>query len=163
IASDNPTLPPGLIEQAFDRLAEHDVVLGPTDDGGYYLVAARAVHPSLFRDMVWSRETVLEETLRRCRAAGLRDNRIQRWYDVDTPQALAELARKLESLPQDCAVHTRAAVRGLAPNPGSPRVAVIIPVLDEAEIIGRVLDEVPRASVDRLLVVDGGSSDDTRT
>jgi rSAM/selenodomain-associated transferase 1 len=167
IASDNPTLPPDLIEQAFDRLAQHDVVLGPTDDGGYYLVAARAVHPSLFRDMAWSNETVLEETLRRCDAAGLRADRIRRWYDVDTPEALVELARKLERLPADCAVHTRAALR--RPLPQAPtsdrqplRVALIIPVLNEAEIIGRVLDEVPRASVDRLLVVDGGSTDETR-
>jgi rSAM/selenodomain-associated transferase 1 len=168
IASDNPTLPSDLIEQAFDRLAQHDVVLGPTEDGGYYLVAARAVHPSLFRDMAWSNETVLEETLRRCETAGLRADQVRRWYDVDTPEALAELARRLESLPRDCAVHTRAALLSAAlpelpaPSPRPLRTALIIPVLNEAGVIGRVLDEVPRASVDRVLVVDGGSTDDTR-
>lgn len=194
IASDNPTLPAGLIEEAFARLATDDVVLGPTEDGGYYLLAARAVHPTLFREMVWSTSDVLEETLRRCRLAGLRTSLVETWYDVDTPAALVELARRLEELPADRAPHTRAAlasfetaISGLAARefrapssesgvPGSEftshgastasdarrlRVAAIIPAWNEAEIIGRVLDEVPRGEVDRLIVVNGGSTDDT--
>ena len=115
IASDNPTLPPDLIEEAFDRLerGQDDVVLGPTDDGGYYLVAARGVHACLFREMTWSTDQVLSETLRRCAAAGLRAGLVQGWYDVDTPDALVDLERKLLALPADCARHTRTALQGL--------------------------------------------------
>lgn len=112
LASDNPTLPPGLVEQALEQVGrrEADVALGPTEDGGYYLLAARAVHPRLFREMPWSTPSVLDETLQRCRERGLRASLVERWYDVDTPEALLELTRRLASLPLDCAAHTRAAL-----------------------------------------------------
>lgn len=115
LASDNPTLPPDLVEQALEGVGQRaaDVVLGPTEDGGYYLLAARAVHPGLFREMRWSTPDVLDETLRRCRASGLRASLVERWYDVDTPEALLELARRLVGLPPDCAPHTRTALAAI--------------------------------------------------
>jgi rSAM/selenodomain-associated transferase 1 len=165
IASDNPTLPSNLINRAFELLATADVVFGPTDDGGYYLVAARAVHPTLFREMTWSTADVLAESLRRSAAAGLAVALLPPWHDVDTPAALRDLRRELDGLPPTQARHTRAVLGALgAAADGSAerqRVALIIPVWNEAEVIGRVLDEVPLELVDRLIVVDGGSSDET--
>jgi uncharacterized protein len=110
IASDNPTLPPSLIERAFDLLAVADVVFGPADDGGYYLVAARALYPTLFREMVWSTAEVLADSLGRCAAAGLTVVLLPAWHDVDTPAALLELGRELDRLPPTRARHTRAAL-----------------------------------------------------
>jgi rSAM/selenodomain-associated transferase 1 len=166
IASDNPTLPPNLITRAFKLLTSADVVFGPADDGGYYLVAARAVYPTLFRDMTWSTSDVLAESLRRSTAAGLSVALLPPWHDVDTPAALLDLGHELDGLPPTQARHTRAvlaALEGAAAGLGAPqRVALIIPVWNEAEVIGRVLDEVPPELVDRLIVVDGGSSDETR-
>ena len=107
LGGDSPTLPPGLIEQAFDALDSHDVVVGPTEDGGYYLLGARAAHPMLLRGMVWSTDRVFEDTMARARGAGLETAVLPPWYDVDTPEDLARIARDLESGPSGLAPHTR--------------------------------------------------------
>ncbi len=93
IDSDTPTLPTTLLQQAVDRLADPrvDVVLGPTDDGGYYLIGMRAAHSDLFEAMEWSTPRVLGETLRRATTAGLRVVCLPPWFDVDTPDDLARL------------------------------------------------------------------------
>lgn len=100
VGTDHPTLPPGHLERAFAGLDAADVVVGPTGDGGYYALAARAdAWPSagaLFRDVPWSTSRVLEVTLRRAREAGLRPARIAAWYDVDDPRDLARLRRDVE-------------------------------------------------------------------
>ncbi|HSF04151.1 MAG TPA: TIGR04282 family arsenosugar biosynthesis glycosyltransferase [Methylomirabilota bacterium] len=93
IDSDTPTLPTAFLQQAVDRIADPtvDVVLGPTDDGGYYLIGMRVAHPDLFKAMEWSTPRVLGETLRRAAAAGLRLVCLPPWFDVDTPDDLARL------------------------------------------------------------------------
>src|SRR5262249_3940659 len=74
VDSDTPTLPSGFLQQAVDCLSRPgpDVVLGPTEDGGYYLIGIRAPHRELFETMPWSTSDVLEITRRRADAAGLR-------------------------------------------------------------------------------------------
>ncbi|MGH7307859.1 MAG: TIGR04282 family arsenosugar biosynthesis glycosyltransferase [Candidatus Rokuibacteriota bacterium] len=93
IDSDTPTLPTTFLQQAVDRIADPtvDVVLGPTDDGGYYLIGLRAARSDLFEAMEWSTPRVLGETLRRTAAAGLRLVCLPPWFDVDTPDDLARL------------------------------------------------------------------------
>ena len=93
IGTDTPTLPSTLIEQAVDLTAsgEVDLVLGPAEDGGYVLIGVRADHPTLFTDVPWSTPAVLDVTLGRARAAGLRPALLPSWYDVDTPADLARL------------------------------------------------------------------------
>jgi rSAM/selenodomain-associated transferase 1 len=115
MASDSPTLPTSFVERAFEQVErdQADVVLGPTEDGGYYLLAARAVHPRLFRDMTWSTAEVLAETLRRCRAEDLRAGLVEAWYDIDTPDALVKLAKRLAELPPTCAPHTRSSLAAI--------------------------------------------------
>jgi rSAM/selenodomain-associated transferase 1 len=114
LAADSPTLPTSVLRDAFVALADgSDVVLGPVDDGGYYTLAARAVHPSLFRDMPWSTGEVASETLRRSRALGLRANVLPAWYDVDDDTSLAALYRELRALPGTFAPRTRAVLQAM--------------------------------------------------
>lgn len=110
LGADSPTLPAALIREAFAALrGGSDVALGPTDDGGYYLLAATATHPRLFRNMVWSTSSVAAVTLERCRALGLRVHLLPRWYDVDDAAALDQLLADLRQTPGR-ARHTRAAL-----------------------------------------------------
>ena len=114
LGADSPTLPALVIREAFAALTDdNDVALGPAEDGGYYLLAARRVHPWLFRDMPWSTDGVASETLRRCRALGLRTHVLPVWYDVDDAASLAILRMDLRRLPVSTTPHTRAALEAL--------------------------------------------------
>lgn len=114
LGADSPTLPVLVIREAFAAVASgHDLVLGPADDGGYYLLAARRVHPELFREMRWSTAGVANETLHRARALGLRTHVLPGWYDVDDAVTLANLRRDLRRLPKSRAPQTRAVLSEL--------------------------------------------------
>jgi hypothetical protein len=106
--SDSPTMPPHYLRQAFGSLDKPavDVVLGPTDDGGYYLIGLKRPCPRLF-DVTMSTPTVLQETLALARAQGLRTECLPTWYDVDTVQDLRRLVAELANLPEDVASATR--------------------------------------------------------
>ncbi|HEX3531899.1 MAG TPA: TIGR04282 family arsenosugar biosynthesis glycosyltransferase [Thermoanaerobaculia bacterium] len=95
LGSDHPTLPVALVERAFDLLDEGaDVVLGPAEDGGYYLIALRAeaVARRLFEDIAWSTDRVFPATLERIAELGLRLELLPTASDVDTPDDLCRLA-----------------------------------------------------------------------
>jgi len=85
IGSDSPDLPLACIEGAFARLAEGNTaaVYGPTEDGGYYLIALRRMHDELFRGIRWSRGDVLAKSLDKAAEAGIRVELLPGWYDVD--------------------------------------------------------------------------------
>src|SRR5215470_13693974 len=108
IDSDTPTLPLGFLQQAIDLVMrpEIDVVLGPTEDGGYYLIGLRTVHRELFEAMAWSTNQVLGETVRRSDAKGLRVAYLPVWYDIDTPDDLVRLQAALKAS-ENAARHTR--------------------------------------------------------
>ena len=110
IGTDSPTLPPETIDEAVSLVMAPnvDVVFGPTEDGGYYLVGVRAPCPALFEAMPWSTSAVLSLTLDRARRSGLRAVCLPTWYDVDTGADLARLESDLRALagPRPC--HTRA-------------------------------------------------------
>ncbi|HEY2738500.1 MAG TPA: TIGR04282 family arsenosugar biosynthesis glycosyltransferase [Thermoanaerobaculia bacterium] len=95
LGSDHPTLPIAVAERAFDLLeAGADVVLGPAEDGGYYLIALRAeaVARRLFEDIAWSTSRVFPATLERIAELGLRLELLPMASDVDTPDDLRRLA-----------------------------------------------------------------------
>ncbi|MFQ5344212.1 MAG: TIGR04282 family arsenosugar biosynthesis glycosyltransferase [Anaerolineae bacterium] len=96
IDGDTPTLPAGHLRQGFQRLDDPavDVVLGPCEDGGYYAIGMKRPHPTLF-DVAMSTPRVVEDTLARAEAAGLRVALLPNWYDVDTPADLERLAAEL--------------------------------------------------------------------
>lgn len=98
LGSDHPTLPLDVVHDAFARLeAGADAVLGPAEDGGYYLIALRAaaVVPRLFEGIAWSTDRVFSETLARCRELGFRVELLPRASDVDTPDDLRRLAGRM--------------------------------------------------------------------
>ena len=106
--SDGPTLPADYLLRAFRCLddGDVDVVLGPSDDGGYYLIGLKQPCSALF-DIVMSTSTVFQETMERARRQGLRVTCLPPWYDVDTPEELRRLATEVSSLPDEVASNTR--------------------------------------------------------
>ena len=107
--SDSPTLPTENLQRALDSLAaqDADVVLGPSDDGGYYLIGLRQLHPRLFDAMPWSTPQVYEETLHRAAELGLRVTPLPGWYDVDTPVEFKRLRAEVARLGIAAPKHTR--------------------------------------------------------
>jgi rSAM/selenodomain-associated transferase 1 len=97
--SDSPHLPRSVLEDAFETLAADDVVVGPTHDGGYYLVGAKASHPALFAGDGMSTNSALERLLSRARALELSVGFADRFYDVDVADDLARLAAELRLAP----------------------------------------------------------------
>jgi uncharacterized protein len=97
--SDSPHLPRSVLEDAFETLAAHDVVVGPTHDGGYYLVGAKASHPTLFtRDGIGT-SSALERLLSRARTLGLSVGFAAPFYDIDVVDDLTRLAEELRLAP----------------------------------------------------------------
>lgn len=94
INSDSPSLPVAYLAQAFAALDDPatDVVFGPCDDGGYYLIGWKRPHPFLVRDVAMSTPHTLADTLALAERAGLRVALLPPWYDVDEPADLARLA-----------------------------------------------------------------------
>lgn len=120
IGSDTPPLTPAHLDQAFAELETHDVVIGPTVDGGYWGIGLRAPAPSLFEDIPWSTREVLTRTLVRAHGAGLRVATVATLEDLDTPNDLALLVGALvapHGLARGCGPRARAALTemGLAP------------------------------------------------
>lgn len=106
--SDSPTLPVDYLAAAFEALAgEADVVLGPSDDGGYYLIGLKRPVPRLLREVQMSTSTVTADTLALAAEEGLRVKLLPTWYDVDDAAALARLSVELNQVPTGVAHHTR--------------------------------------------------------
>jgi hypothetical protein len=113
VGTDHPTLPTPFVRQGLDALSEQgSVCIGPSSDGGFYLLGMSRYYPQLFDDMRYSHPRVFSETLARVERTDARLTVLPRWYDVDTPQALR---RMLGDLPGegDAARHTRRAVDAL--------------------------------------------------
>lgn len=105
VGSDHPELPVCRVDKAFELLGEGaDLVLGPAEDGGYYLVAARreTLRPEIFADIPWSTSRVLEATVERSELLGLRLELLPPGHDVDTPEDLPRLASYLADHPGEC-------------------------------------------------------------
>ncbi|HET9792466.1 MAG TPA: TIGR04282 family arsenosugar biosynthesis glycosyltransferase [Candidatus Angelobacter sp.] len=97
INSDSPTLPKSVLEEAVKalQLPGDRVVLGPADDGGYYLIGLKKAHPQLFADIEWSTEKVLAQTLERAAQVKLEVVLLPVWYDVDDGNSLERLCDEL--------------------------------------------------------------------
>lgn len=98
IGSDSPTLDPTLVVSAFLCLEGRDVVLGPSTDGGYYLVGCRGAVPPIFEGIDWSTPHVLHQTIDRLRDTGLSLAVLPPWYDVDTADDWRTLAGHLRAM-----------------------------------------------------------------
>ncbi len=97
--SDSPHLPPSILEAAFEILTAHDMVVGPTHDGGYYLVGAKAAHPALFHGDGMGTKSALETLLARARELQLSVGFTDTFYDIDVEGDLTRLAAELRLAP----------------------------------------------------------------
>ena len=106
--SDSPTLRPAFLSQAFTALADGaDVVLGPCEDGGYYLIGIKKPAPRLLREVHMSTATVMADTITIAKEEGLSVSLLPTWYDVDDGASLMRLIKELDDLDSQVAIHTR--------------------------------------------------------
>ena len=145
--SDVPDLSPELLLQALAGLREHDVVLGPAADGGYYLIGMMRDRPELFTDIDWETERVFAQTRAAIERQGLSVAELPVLNDVDLPADAAVLRDD----PRFADVWT-----------GRPLLSVIVPALNESASLGRILECVRRADGIEIILADGGSRDATR-
>jgi len=103
VNSDSPTLPTAYLHHAVAALARPGdrMVLGVSDDGGYYLIGLKAPHAMLFQDIAWSTDEVSAQTLARAAALGLEVTALPMWFDVDDAASLARLIAELSDSPGD--------------------------------------------------------------
>ena len=97
--SDSPHLPASVLENAFEILIRHDVVIGPTHDGGYYLVGAKAAHAALFHGDGMGTNSALDTLLARARGLSLSVGFTDPFYDIDVENDLTRLADELRLAP----------------------------------------------------------------
>jgi hypothetical protein len=159
IGADAPDLPPGRLEAARGALTGADAVLGPSRDGGFYLIGLRRVPAGLLTGLPWSAPETCERTRNRLLERGLSVRLLPEWSDVDRPEDLEPLRRRLFRGDVAAPASERLLAR-LAP--ARPRVSVVVPMLDEQVRIGRQLASlVGDGCWHEVLAVDGGSRDGT--
>jgi rSAM/selenodomain-associated transferase 2/rSAM/selenodomain-associated transferase 1 len=143
MGSDCPDLTADILKTAFQALADHPVVLGPAADGGYYLIGLKQRLSPIFQGISWGTETVLEETLNVLASSGVSCAMLERLRDVDRPEDLPvwENARKAKT--------------------GDNSLSIIIPALNESAHIQQVINIALQEFPFEVIVVDGGSRDDT--
>lgn len=138
IGTDCPELDKSVLITAFQQLQEHDVVLGAAADGGYYLIGLRRHYPELFQGIPWSSDRVFAQTCTIAQQLGLQVSpNLPMLRDVDYPE--------------DLVVWKQA----------TAKISVIIPTLNEATNLAQTLATVQSGKYIEIIVVDGGSTDDT--
>jgi rSAM/selenodomain-associated transferase 2 len=148
IGTDCPGLTAATLREAAEGLATHDVVLGPAEDGGYYLIALRQPQPALFTNIEWGTERVLAQTLEKCRGLGLCVHQLAPLADVDEPEDLLVCRRE------------RLAVPTVLPELQPGLLSVVIPVKNEARTLPLTVPPLLQAGCE-VIVADGGSDDGT--
>jgi len=165
INSDSPTLPAEYLSQAFDDLTKADVVLGPTQDGGYYLIGMKQPQPDLLHKVQMSTPHVLADTLALAESSGLTVSLLPTWYDVDTIEDLYQLDDEISDMGANGkATATQqwlSKTNWRNQQSDISRTSLIIPALNEADCLAQLLAEVPVDLIHQLIVVDNGSTDNT--
>lgn len=147
IGSDVPGITPTILFQAHEKLIDHDVVLGPAADGGYYLIGMKRFFPELFASIDWGTEQVYKQTQEVISALGLLAAELPVLSDIDRPEDLASL----QSDPRFPDAFS-----------SKPLLSVIIPTINEASNIKQVLARVQTGDCIEIIVVDAHSTDATR-
>lgn len=169
MGTDFPDLPADIIDEAFGRLPACDAVIGPAQDGGYYLIGfnSNTFVPSIFDDMAWGSATVFKNTLAVFEKNGSAFHVLPAWRDIDTYEDLLLFAANLHR-GKSAAPRTVAFLKRLDLGPHGPgsaknrtvkrRLSVIIPVLNEAGIINDLIDRLLGLDFDgdlEIIVSDG--------
>jgi uncharacterized protein len=153
IGVDAPALSKGTLNEAFRALGSHDLVLGPSEDGGYHLIGLSRPSQHLFEGISWGTDTVMEETLRRAKEQGFSCATTEPRKDVDRPEDL--ILHPGRRLPM------ANAASGEIARPIDETISVIIPTLNEGSDIAGTMATVTGFGDVEILVVDGGSTDKT--
>jgi hypothetical protein len=98
IGTDSPNIPSYYLIEALDKIKKHDLVIGSTVDGGYYLIGLNGKvknFSELFTNINWSTETVFQETLERAKTNNLNFYSLPVWYDIDNANDLTRLKKDL--------------------------------------------------------------------
>lgn len=128
INSDSPTVPPSSFAAAANELGKPGdrLVLGPSDDGGYYLIGLKKAHRSLFEEIDWSTERVFDQTMQRAAEIGIEVHQLPPGFDVDDSSTLHRLCDELlgnkASSTADLALATRKFLSGLIEREGRERI-----------------------------------------
>lgn len=113
IGTDSPTLPPRIIEKAFKVLSRKEIVIGPSVDGGYYLIGMKEPCAEIFKRVRWSSASVLKKTLANVKSLGKTTALLEEWYDVDDREGLERLKLHLRTLKnKNIAGNTRRFLKG---------------------------------------------------
>lgn len=156
IGTDIPEIEAESIETAFALLDVNDVCIGPTEDGGYYLIGMKSVHHVAFDVKTYGVGTVFDETVSSMEKAGLKVGRADVYADMDTPDDAAGFRNRMR---EDAGLRHSFTGRFLRDNMS---VSVIIPVYNESKEIGRMLEQMELYRNDcEIIFVDGGSTDNT--
>lgn len=91
IGTDSPDLPLHYIEEADISLQNHPLCIGPSEDGGYYLIGMTQLYPPLFENIPWSTDSVFAETIHRARQENIPFKQLPSWYDIDTVEDIKKL------------------------------------------------------------------------
>ena len=157
--SDIPELEAETIHAAFAMLSAADTVIGPTADGGYYLIGMKKLHHEVFDVKTYGVSTVFEETVSAAEKRGLTVAKVDEYQDIDTREDLADLRRRIIA---DKRLRRSETGRFVAEN---IRISVIIPVFNEEktvrEIQAQLRDIAPDRNEAEIIFVDGGSTDGT--
>jgi len=97
IGTDSPHLPVSFIRRSFMALRKVDLVLGPCEDGGFYLIGMRKIEPQIFKGVVWSSSSVLKRTLLNAKRLGLKAELLESFFDIDTQDDLTKLKEFLQN------------------------------------------------------------------
>ena len=151
IGSDIPDITTDIIQKAFEALKQSDLVLGPADDGGYYLIGMhskifRHWNLQIFKDIRWGTDRVLPQTLNIVHKQGLQYKLLNTLRDVDRPEDLGVWYQAANLEPPSSALKI---------------ISVIIPTLNEANAIEATISNLKKYRQTEIIIVDGGSQDQT--
>lgn len=146
VGCDIPGLTPEILLKGIDALTEHDIVIGPAEDGGYYLIGMRTPRPELFADILWGTEHVYRQTMEAAKKLGLTAAELPMLSDIDLPADLSAIRDdpRFREIFND---------RQL--------ISIIIPTLNESGILEQTLNRLRSSQEIEIIVADGGSQDNT--
>lgn len=113
IGSDSPTLPAEIVDEAFEKLKKYELVIGPSHDGGYYLIGISGRIPDLFSGIDWGTDKVFEETIKKAKESKLDFSILPLWYDIDTIKELRFMQIHLDNMNEGNCVRTRDMIKRL--------------------------------------------------
>jgi rSAM/selenodomain-associated transferase 2 len=160
IGSDSPDLPHRIIVEAFQALDKHGAVIGPSLDGGYYLIGfSRASFiPEAFDGIAWGTESVFEKTMQRLRDVGIQPHVLPPWRDIDRPEDVAALIRDNEKT-------DFAGSKTMSWLLMRPRFSIIVPVSNEESVINTTIEHIggfqASANFSEIIVIDANPEGNT--